>query len=74
MPALPSSAMTVIPPAPSSQALEALRSNQVPLESLSEACSGCSVEASDDVEGYPKGFDVDMDSDMLGSVKPYGRE
>ncbi|KAM0793787.1 hypothetical protein ACM66B_001204 [Microbotryomycetes sp. NB124-2] len=52
----------------------ALIESSVPLEPLEDACRGCSEFDGDDVDGYPSGFDVDMDSVMLGSVKPYGRQ
>ncbi|KAK4050373.1 hypothetical protein OIV83_003442 [Microbotryomycetes sp. JL201] len=48
--------------------------HSVPLESLEDACTGCSEFDGDDIDGYPSGFDIDMDSVMLGSVKPYGRQ
>ncbi|KDE06888.1 hypothetical protein MVLG_02776 [Microbotryum lychnidis-dioicae p1A1 Lamole] len=66
---------TFIPrPALSSAASAALTSHGVPLKTLEEACKGCAHDDSDDLETYPKTFDVDLDSEMLGSVNYYGRQ
>ncbi|SCV67976.1 BQ2448_97 [Microbotryum intermedium] len=61
-------------PALSSAASAALTSHGVPLKALEEACKGCQHQDSDELESYPKGFDVDLDSEMLGSVNHYGRQ
>ena len=45
----------------------------MPQESLEDACKGCEAEHEGDVEEYPKGFDVDLDSELLGTMKDYGR-
>ncbi|KAK4052226.1 hypothetical protein OIO90_004448 [Microbotryomycetes sp. JL221] len=57
------------------EAQDALLKHQVPLIGLDDACRGCSeLDQDDHVDGYPSGFDIDLDSVMLGSVKPYGRQ
>ncbi|PRQ77216.1 hypothetical protein AAT19DRAFT_12634 [Rhodotorula toruloides] len=64
-------------PAPPAALVDALRTAGVPLESLADACRAC--DACDDERdledlAYPKGFDVDLDSQMLGELKPLGRQ
>ncbi|GAA5908971.1 sucrase/ferredoxin-like domain-containing protein [Sporobolomyces salmoneus] len=63
-------------PSPSSTQLSQLSSRGVPIESLLEACKACSEDCDDneDVDPYPKGFDVDMESDMLGSFGGFARQ
>ncbi|BGP52473.1 hypothetical protein JCM8202_000119 [Rhodotorula sphaerocarpa] len=62
-------------PAPPEALVEALRAAHVPLESFAEACAACDepCDADDDL-AYPSGFDVDMESQMLGEMKPYARQ
>ncbi|BGP21209.1 sucrase/ferredoxin-like family protein [Rhodotorula toruloides] len=64
-------------PAPPAALVDALRTAGVPLESLADACKacdGCDDEADLEDLAYPKGFDVDLDSQMLGELKPLGRQ
>ncbi|GAA5949900.1 hypothetical protein JCM3765_007731 [Sporobolomyces pararoseus] len=63
-------------PSPSSSTLSQLESRGVPIESLLEACKACSDDCDDqdDVDPYPRGFDVDMESEMLGSFKGFSRQ
>ncbi|GAA5873051.1 hypothetical protein JCM3774_000323 [Rhodotorula dairenensis] len=62
-------------PAPPQALVEALRAANVPLEAYADACAACD-EPCDDPEdlAYPSGFDVDLESQMLGELKPYGRQ
>ncbi|GAA5878882.1 hypothetical protein JCM1840_000829 [Sporobolomyces johnsonii] len=62
-------------PAPPAEQIAALRENAVPIESLQDACRACDGCDEDDEElGYPKGFQTDQDSTMLGELKAYGRQ
>ncbi|BGO88472.1 hypothetical protein NBRC10512_003014 [Rhodotorula toruloides] len=64
-------------PAPPAALVDALRTVGVPLESLADACKACDAcddEADLEDLAYPKGFDVDLDSQMLGELKPLGRQ
>lgn len=54
-------------------AAKALSENSVPLMPLEDACKGCTHEDSGNLE-YPKRFEIDLESEMLGTVKAYGRE
>ncbi|PPQ74734.1 hypothetical protein CVT24_003862 [Panaeolus cyanescens] len=49
-----------------------LRASEVPVTSAD--CRACSDPCDLDHEAYPRRFDVDMDTQMLGSVKPYNRQ
>lgn len=67
--------MAFVPrPAVSDTVQKALLSHSVPLRSLEEACRGCAHLEGDDQDDYPKGFDVDMDSEMLGSMATFHRQ
>lgn len=59
------------PPAP---LLTALSTSHVPLVSLQDACASCEHHDGEAVEDYPSGFDADLDSVMLGTMKNYGRQ
>ncbi|GAA5980799.1 hypothetical protein JCM10908_003872 [Rhodotorula pacifica] len=62
-------------PAPPEALVEVLRSANVPLESYRDACAACDEPCEDhDDLSYPSGFDVDLVSQMLGELKPYGRQ
>ncbi|GJN91962.1 hypothetical protein Rhopal_004990-T1 [Rhodotorula paludigena] len=64
-------------PAPPAALVDALRAAHIPVESLEEACRACgeACDEDDDAElDYPKGFDMDLESTMLGELKPYGRQ
>ncbi|GAA6044255.1 hypothetical protein JCM8097_002095 [Rhodosporidiobolus ruineniae] len=64
---------THAPPPPA--LVDALKAAHVPVESFEEACRACGDCDDDaDVEDYPKGFDVDLDSTMLGEMKAFGRQ
>ncbi|GAA5974421.1 hypothetical protein JCM11641_005273 [Rhodosporidiobolus odoratus] len=70
-----SSARLATLPAPRPALVEALRGANIPLEDYADACRAC--EACDDdeeVERYPKGFDQDTSTPMLGELKAYGRQ
>ncbi|GAA5891739.1 hypothetical protein JCM8208_002868, partial [Rhodotorula glutinis] len=61
-------------PAPPPALLEALRTARVPLESFDEACAACAECHDTDAADYPKGFEMDLETTMLGSVTPLGRQ
>ncbi|GAA6064110.1 hypothetical protein JCM10212_002487 [Sporobolomyces blumeae] len=66
-------------PTPSQDAIDKLKEVNVPVESLLDACRACGHDCDDDddddhVDGYPKGFDVDLESEMLGGIQAYGRQ
>ncbi|GAA6011739.1 hypothetical protein JCM11491_000735 [Sporobolomyces phaffii] len=67
-------------PLPSESTLAQLSTHGVPIETLADACRSCSAECSDDdddddaADAYPRGFDVDLETDMLGSFKGFGRQ
>ncbi|GAA5884560.1 hypothetical protein JCM16303_000028 [Sporobolomyces ruberrimus] len=63
-------------PSPSPATLSRLSDRDVPIESLLDACKACAADCEDldEVDSYPKGFDVDFDSEMLGSFKGFGRQ
>ncbi|GAA5935162.1 hypothetical protein JCM3775_007220 [Rhodotorula graminis] len=61
-------------PAPPPALLEALRTARVPLESFDEACAACAECDDTDAADYPKGFEMDLETTMLGSVNPLGRQ
>ncbi|RDX55502.1 Sucraseferredoxin-like protein [Lentinus brumalis] len=48
-----------------------LQAAEVPVSDAS--CRGCADPCDEGHDEYPK-FDVDMETEMLGSVKPYGRQ
>lgn len=67
--------MTFVPrPAVSAAAQQALASHAVPISSLEDACRGCAHLEGDDADDYPKGFEVDLDSEMLGSLNNFHRQ
>lgn len=47
-----------------------LGSSSIPF--TSDACRSCSDPCEDGHSEYPSRFDIDMETEMLGSVKPYG--
>ena len=57
---------TSLPPAPAN--LSALEAAGIPL-----ACLSC-TEEEEEVEGFGKNFEVDLDSELLGSVPAYARQ
>ncbi|GAA5860367.1 hypothetical protein JCM8547_003478 [Rhodosporidiobolus lusitaniae] len=63
------------PPPPPPALVEALKNAAVPVESLEEACRACDGcdEDAEDLQ-YPKGVDIDYDSEMLGGVTAFGRQ
>ncbi|KAG0664055.1 hypothetical protein C6P46_001916 [Rhodotorula mucilaginosa] len=63
-------------PAPPQALVEALRRANVPLEAYADACAACDEPCDDDHDdlAYPSGFEVDLESQMLGELKPYGRQ
>lgn len=64
-------------PAPPAALVDALRAAHIPVESLEEACRACGEACDEDDDAdldYPKGFDMDLESTMLGELKPYGRQ
>ncbi|KWU42107.1 hypothetical protein RHOSPDRAFT_30239 [Rhodotorula sp. JG-1b] len=63
-------------PAPPQALVEALRRANVPLETYADACAACDEPCDDDQDdlAYPSGFEVDLESQMLGELKPYGRQ
>ncbi|GAA5941215.1 hypothetical protein JCM10213_007456 [Rhodosporidiobolus nylandii] len=63
-------------PAPPPALVDALRAANVPLEEYQDACRACGDcddDEEEEVEGYPKGFEVDQET-MLGEVKAFGRQ
>lgn len=49
----------------------------IPLVSLASACAGCDGHQEgdgDNDQGYPASFDVDMESDLLGTMSGYERQ
>lgn len=53
---------------------------KIPL-STESSCNGCAGEVEGDEEedeehgmSYPKGWEIDLTSDLLGSIKDYGSE
>ncbi|GAA5923606.1 sucrase/ferredoxin-like domain-containing protein [Sporobolomyces koalae] len=68
-------------PSPSDSILSQLEARAVPIEKLLDACKACTDNCDEDEddhddepESYPRGFDVDLDSDMLGSFKGFARQ
>lgn len=69
-----------------SEVSSTLESNGVPVISLSDACAGCARHGPDgdcpsdeeeeefDLGSYPRKFDVDMESQLSGTTKPYARQ
>ncbi|ORY80243.1 Sucrase/ferredoxin-like-domain-containing protein, partial [Leucosporidium creatinivorum] len=61
-------------PAVSPTVAAAFEQHSVPTQDLETACAGCAHLDGDELDDYPKGFDVDLDSEMLGSMSAYGRQ
>ncbi|GAA5909325.1 hypothetical protein JCM6882_000952 [Rhodosporidiobolus microsporus] len=61
-----------LPPAPPAL-VQQLKDAAVPVESLEDACRACDG-CDEDADPYPKGFDQDLSSVMLGELKAYGRQ
>ncbi|TNY23737.1 cytochrome P450 oxidoreductase [Rhodotorula diobovata] len=61
-------------PAPPPALVEALRTARIPLESFDEACATCDSCEDPDAADYPKGFEMDLETVMLGSVQALGRQ
>lgn len=70
-----------------SEVSSTLESNGVAVISLSDACAGCARHGPDgncpsdeeeeeefDLGSYPRKFDVDMESQLSGTTKPYARQ
>lgn len=49
-----------------------LNANGIPVVSLADACAAC--EAPCDLGTFPSKFDVDLESQMNGTTKPYFRQ
>ncbi|GAA5821872.1 hypothetical protein JCM3770_000627 [Rhodotorula araucariae] len=61
-------------PPPPAALVDALRAARVPLESFEDACAACADCDEHDAAEYPKGFDMDLESTMLGGLQAYGRQ
>ncbi|GAA5843695.1 hypothetical protein JCM11251_003466 [Rhodosporidiobolus azoricus] len=62
-----------LPPPPPPAVVKALEEAGVPIEHYADACRACDA-CDEDVDPYPKGFEQDMDSEMLGGIQAFGRQ
>lgn len=61
-------------PALSATIHESLLKSNIPLIDLESACSGCSIDDGDEIDEYPDGFDVDLDTELLGTMSGYSKQ
>ncbi|GAA6008085.1 hypothetical protein JCM10207_007023 [Rhodosporidiobolus poonsookiae] len=61
-------------PAPPAALVDALRSAKIPVEAFKDACRACDACDDDDELGWPKGFETDTESVMLGGMGQFGRQ
>lgn len=68
----PSTPTTWVRKLPKQKDIDALSAAQVPLVTLAD-CQGCDAGDEEPCQAYPRNFDVDLTSDLLGSIKGFRR-